>query len=109
MNPFSQHHEEFSRNGFVRLKGYLKPEEVRNLEENLQRYISEVAPGLPPTDVFYEIQGRAETLKQMQQMETHDPFFQSITVLPKFARLAEALLGTPVDQVAMLAVEGAPA
>ena len=29
-------------------------------------------------------------------MDTHDPFFQSITVLPKFARLAEALLGTPV-------------
>lgn len=96
MNPYSQHHEEFSRNGFVRLKGYLTSEEVRNLEENLQRYIREIAPGLPPTDVFYEIQGRAETLKQMQQMETHDPFFQSIAVLPKFARLAEALLGTPV-------------
>ncbi len=96
MNPYSRYHQEFSRNGFVRLQGYLTPEEVRNLEENLQRYLREIAPGLPPTDVFYEVQGRAETLKQMQQMETHDPFFQSITALPKFARLAEALLDTPV-------------
>jgi len=55
MNPYSQYHEEFSRNGFVRLKGYLTPDEVSNLEENLQRYIGEIAPGLPPTDVFYEI------------------------------------------------------
>ncbi len=96
MNPYSQHHQEFFRNGFVRLEAYLTPEEVQNLEKNLQRYLSEIAPGLPPTDVFYEIQGRAETLKQMQKMEAHDPFFQSITVLPKFAKLAEALLDTPV-------------
>ena len=39
MNPYSQYHEEFSRNGFVRIEGYLTPEEVRNLEENLKRYL----------------------------------------------------------------------
>ena len=96
MNPLSQYHEDFSRNGFVRLEGYLTPEEVQNLEENLQRYLREIAPGLPPTDVFYEVEGRPETLKQMQHMETHDAFFMSLTGLPKFAKLAEALLGMPV-------------
>ncbi len=96
MNPFSEYHQKFSRNGFVKLKNYLTPQEVQNLEEHLQRYIREIAPGLPPTDVFYEVEGRPETLKQMQHMDHHDAFFQSLTRLPKFTRLAEALLGMPV-------------
>ena len=96
MNPYSQYHEEFSRNGFVRIEGYLTPEEVRNLEENLKRYLNEIAPGLPPTDVFYEIQGPPKPSSRCSRWRTHDPFFQSITSLPKFARLAEALLDTPV-------------
>lgn len=96
MNPYSEYHEDFSRSGFVRLKGYLTPEEVGNLEKNLQRYIFEIVPGLPPTDVFYEIQGRSETLKQLFLMEQHDSFFHSIASLSKFSRLAEALLDTPV-------------
>jgi phytanoyl-CoA hydroxylase len=96
MNPFSECHREFSRDGFVKLTGYLTRHEVQNLEEHLQRYIRETAPGLPPTDVFYEVEGRPETLKQMQKMQRHDTFFQSLTDLPKFTRLAEALLGMPV-------------
>ena len=96
MNELSQHHHDFSRNGFITLKGYLTPEEVQELEDHLGHYIQRIAPNLPPSDVFYEVTGNSATLKQMQWMERNDDFFRSLPNRAKFLQLAEVLLGGPV-------------
>lgn len=92
----SHDRHQFAEDGFLIARGYLTPEEILELEANLQRYIDQIAPTVPPSDVFYEVTGRPETLKQMQLMEQYDPFFQTLKTSSRLLRTAEALLGMPV-------------
>ena len=75
MTEFTQNLDQFSDDGFINLKGFLSPSEVEELEHHLQQYIHNIVPKLPPTDAFYEVEGKPETLKQLQAMGKHDPFF----------------------------------
>ena len=58
----------FDEDGFVALRGFLSPDEVAELRREIERYVAEVAPRIPASEVFYELKGRAETLKQLQRM-----------------------------------------
>ena len=96
MNRFGSYKTDFVRDGYVICRNFLSPQEVAELEQNLSRYIEQIVPGLPPTDVFYEIKGNPETLKQMQFMQNHDAFFAEFQRRNKHLELAETLLGMPV-------------
>jgi phytanoyl-CoA hydroxylase len=96
MTEFTQNLDQFSDDGFINLKGFLSPSEVEELEHHLQQYIHNIVPKLPPTDAFYEVEGKPETLKQLQAMGKHDPFFYSLAENSKFSALAEKLLGGKV-------------
>jgi phytanoyl-CoA hydroxylase len=93
---FESYKNDFGRDGYVIVRNFLSPQEVAELEENLSRYIDRIVPGLPPSDVFYETKGRAESLKQMQFMQKNDAFFAEFLRRNKYQELAEALLGMPV-------------
>ena len=86
---------EFDRDGFVVIRQFLPTSELQELEENLDRYIREVVPGLNDAHAFYQDRSRPETLKQMQYMGAHDPFFASYQQRPRWLSLAKALLGEP--------------
>jgi phytanoyl-CoA hydroxylase len=60
----------------------------------LDRYIRDIVPTLPPTHAFFQDRGRLETLKQMQNMNV-DPFFAEYTRQPRWMELAETLIGEP--------------
>jgi phytanoyl-CoA hydroxylase len=96
MSEFDGHRNYFAENGYVIVRSFLGPQGIAELDSNLSRYVSEVVPRLPPTDVFYEIQGRPDTLKQMQFMEKNDPFFAEFMGRPTFQQLAANLLGMAV-------------
>ena len=96
MTEFTQNLDQFSNDGFINLKGFLTPSEVEELEHHLQQYIHNIVPQLPPTDAFYEVEGKPETLKQLHSMGKHDPFFHSLAENSKFSSLAEKLLGGKV-------------
>ena len=83
--------EIFEQEGYVALPGFLTGQEVVEVHANLVRFIAEVLPGLPREQVFYEDLSRPDTLKQIQQMHTHDPFFGQLFE-GKFKALAEELL-----------------
>lgn len=85
----------FDREGFVIVRNFLARPELETLKGNLDRYINEVVPGLPPTAAFYQDRSRPETLKQMQHMQV-DPFFRDCVRHPTWTRLAEALVGESV-------------
>jgi len=61
--------EGFDRDGYVCLNGFLNPEEVRWVSQQMNRYIREVVPALPPEEAFYEVKGDKSTLKQEQYTE----------------------------------------
>lgn len=91
-----QAHREFDRDGHVYVRGFLAGAELEELGGNLERYIGEIVPGLPSSEAFFEQSGRRETLKQMQNMQTHDGFFAEFCGRASNVQLAEALLGEAV-------------
>ena len=86
---------DFERDGFAVVRGFLRPDELALLQENLDRYIRDIVPTLPDADAFYVDRSRPETLKQMQRMG-RDAFFDSYRVHPRWRALAEQLVGEPV-------------
>ena len=87
---------DFDRDGFVVIRGFLPPDQLRELQDNLNRYIREVVPTVPETDAFYEDRARPSTLKQLQRMG-RDPFFAEYRRHPRWVAVAEALLGEPAE------------
>jgi phytanoyl-CoA hydroxylase len=84
---------DYDRDGYVRLPGFLSSDQLTDLLANLDRYIDQIAPDLPNTDVFYEDKSRSDTLKQLIRMSEHDAWFKEMMDESEFTRLAELLLG----------------
>lgn len=63
--------------GFVRLPGFLDAAEVAFVRAELARYIGEVIPRMPESEVFYERKGERDSLKQIQRMFQWDDFSNS--------------------------------
>ena len=87
---------EFREAGFASVAAFLGSSELREVENQLARYIRDVVPGLPAQDAFYEVKGRPDTLKQLHRMIEHDDWFRRFFLSDRFLSLAEQLLGTPV-------------
>lgn len=94
-NSTSTASERFLADGHVVLTGFLPPQELRELEQQLDRYIAEIVPTLPDTDAFFHERGKPETLKQLQHM-AGDPFFADFPRRARWQEMAETLLGEPV-------------
>ena len=82
----------YDQDGYVIVRQFLGGAELSELRSQLDRYIREVVPTLPPTAAFYQDRARPETLKQMQHMEG-DPFFREYVRHPRWVALGEALVG----------------
>jgi phytanoyl-CoA hydroxylase len=89
----STNSDSFTTDGYVALPGFLGTAELATLRRNVDRYIREIVPTLPPEHVFYEDKQRPETLKQLQVMHEHDPYFAELFLDGPFVRLAGELLG----------------
>lgn len=86
---------EFQAAGFVVIRGFLPPTELRLLDEQLARYVTDVVPHLSAGDAFYEDRSRPETLKQLHRIE-QDAFFAEYLGHPLWSQVAENLLGERV-------------
>ncbi len=88
--------QDFERDGYVVIRGFLSPTEAAELLRELDRYKREVLPGLPNTEHFYEIKGKPETLKYLQSLAKHDPYFERLAQDERFLRLARLFLDDTV-------------
>ena len=77
------------------VESFLSRSEVATCLREVERYVTEVVPGLPAEHVFYEDKDDLATLKQLQRMHEHDAWFGEFFA-DKPQRLAEDLLGTEV-------------
>ncbi|MES2794223.1 MAG: phytanoyl-CoA dioxygenase family protein [Planctomycetota bacterium] len=83
----------YARDGFVVVRQPLIAADFAELNRNLDRYIRDIVPGLPPSDAFYHVdRSKPESLKQMQRME-QDAFFEAYRANPVWKALAESILG----------------
>lgn len=92
--PYDALRAAYDEDGFVVIRSFLPPDELRRLQDNVDRYVREVVPGLPPSDAFFDDRARPETLKQLNRMQ-QDAFFQDYLREPRWVTLAESLLGEP--------------
>ena len=84
--------ENFRRDGFVLIPGFLSANEVKTIHAHLEKLITEKLSGMPPEHVFYEDKDDKSTLKQLQTLFTYDPFFHELMFTGKFPNLAALLL-----------------
>ena len=89
----------FGSDGFVHLKGFFSRSEVADVLDNVARYIREVVPAAPATDVFYEDKARPETLKQLIRLHEHDAYFRGLLEEGAFREAAAGLLGEEVRPI----------
>lgn len=85
----------FNLNGFVAVPNFFAGDELAEICARVSRYIREIAPTRPETEVFYEDKKDPSTLKQMQDLQVHDPFFNDI-VHGRCMKFAEIVLGEAV-------------
>lgn len=103
-------HGDFKRDGYVSIPGFFDPEEVAELRENKERFVREVVPSMPETEVYYDDKNDPSTLKQLQNMGKHDAFFGSLLEPDsKLSALAEICLGEAVRPVNLQYFNKSPA
>lgn len=88
--------DEFAGDGFVAIKQFISGDALVELQEHVARFIHDVVPSLPPEHVFFEDKRDAATLKQIQQMGSHDRWFHTLFSEGPFREVATLLLDGPV-------------
>ena len=88
--------EDFDRDGFVLVEGYLSAGEAGVINDNIQRFIDEVLPKSPDTTAFYEDMDDPASIKRLQDMAELDPYFGELFQSDRFTRLASFLLADDV-------------
>jgi phytanoyl-CoA hydroxylase len=93
---FLQIKENFEKDGYVFLPGFLGTDEVAGINNKLKDFITHKVPHMPFNHVFYEDNNDPGTLKQLQDLHVHDSFFAGILKGSEFEQIAEVLLGEKV-------------
>ena len=75
---------------------FLNTDEVQELHWEIERYIGEVVPRIPATDVYFEVKSRPDTLKQLIRLYQYDSYFEKLLFSDRFVKLAELLLDSAV-------------
>lgn len=88
--------DRFSTDGFVQIQHFVSDPSLGELLANVDRFIRDVVPQLPSDQVFYEDKQDRTTLKQIQNMGLHDPWFHELFTQSRFRETAELLLDGPV-------------
>jgi phytanoyl-CoA hydroxylase len=89
--------EHFHQDGFFMIENFISQEEVAEILAELRRVLEEVVPGMPSSKVYYDQKGDKSSLKQLQQLHLYDTYFASLMNNSPFQKIAEHLLGEPVE------------
>lgn len=92
----SKWRNDFERDGFVVIPGFLSATEVGQAIARLDRLIVEKVPKMLPEQAFYEDRSDPKTLKQIQTLYDHDPHFHDMMFGSRFEALASLLLNDRV-------------
>jgi phytanoyl-CoA hydroxylase len=87
---------DFDRDGYVVLRGFYSADEVRNIRHNVERYVRDMGPGLPPGELMYEDKSKPDSLKRLAHVDQYDRWFREFLHAGKSTALAELLLGGQV-------------
>ena len=81
---------EFEASGFVRMPGFFSSEETDAIRSALNRYVTEIAPQVPPADRVLEADGAS--VRNLWRMQHHSPFFAELAERPRILELVSLLV-----------------
>lgn len=93
---YEEYKDSFDRDGYVFIPGFFSPERIAEINSRLTQFIRDAVPGMPPAHVMYEDSGDPSTLKQMQDLEKHDRYFNELMINSELTEIAATLLGEAV-------------
>lgn len=96
MDRNEKYKAQFREEGYIAVRKFLSQQEVSEIDAKVRELVDTKISSMPPEHVFYEDKGDASTLKQLQHLDQHDPFFQSLFNSQEITGLAEGLLGDAV-------------
>ena len=86
---------DYERDGCIRVRSFFDAASLRDVRQNLDRYMRGIAPALPDGDRTFEADGR--TVRNLWRMEQHDPYFAELARKPEVLDLVAKLVhGEPV-------------
>jgi phytanoyl-CoA hydroxylase len=87
--------DDYSTDGFVRIRGFVQPPLLAQLRAAITRYTIEVLPRVPENDRVFEADGK--TVRNLWRMEQHDEFFAGFAQREQILQIvAELVHGKPV-------------
>ena len=87
----------FQQLGFFVIEKFLSDVEVTQIHSEFSRIQKDVIPKMPASEVYYDQKGDRNSLKQLQRLHVHDAFFHTLMINSPFQKIAEHLLGEPVE------------
>ena len=84
---------EFDRDGYVAIHPLFDAATMAEINRELERYIADIVPTMPDSEVYYEDRNDRSTLKQMQKMSVYDDYFRDLVETDVIHDLAAAALG----------------
>lgn len=89
---FDELREGFDEDGFVVVRELLDASELKELQSQIERYINDVVPTLPPEAAFFDDYDKPETLRKMQALNRRDEWFAHFMDEGKHVPLLEHFL-----------------
>lgn len=84
--------DDFSRDGYIAVKPLFNSAKVEEINQELERFIAQVVPNMPPENVYYESVNDKSTLKQIQHVFEYDDYFFQLMTTGVVREIAEQLL-----------------
>jgi len=84
--------ERYDADGFVIVRGLYPESEFKELQSQLDRYVRDVVPTLTKDAAFFDDYSRPETLRKMQSLNKHEPWFQRFLTQGRHVPLLEHFL-----------------
>ena len=85
--------KKFSEDGYVAIYSFFDGHKIKEIKNELDRYINTIAPTLPNHHVFYEDKSDKSTIKNLQQMFTYDNYFKELIEESSIQEIASSVLG----------------
>lgn len=92
---------DFNRDGYVCVDPLYAPDQIANINAEIERFIRDVVPQMPETQVYYENTSDKSSLKQLQRMFEHDAWFKDLMFNGPVRKIAEEVLEDEVVPVNM--------
>ena len=96
-NDYEHAKAEFDRNGYSILKGFFDQDQIREVHQNLARYIETVVPSLSNADVLYEDKDDPATMFRLERMQEFDGYFKDLFLSDRFVNLAAQFLEDDIN------------